>query len=288
MRWLMLSIVAILVCTQTGCQVFRRFGTRPQPVPVVFNGTPSLDELLGKLNANASAVRQLDANIKLSMAGMPKLKGKLQLERPNRIRMKAGVLGVAELGVDVGSNNELFWVWARASLPNQTPAIYYARHDQYQNSQIRAALPLEPQWLIDATGLVEFSPNDTHQGPFPGPNGFLKLISTRQTVAGPITRQTLIEPRSARIYQQTIYDATGRRVAYSDSSEFRMYADEQVSLPHKIVLHVFGPDGTEAAVLTVSADEFRINSLFGDPDRMWSMPDPEGVRMINLAEMSSQ
>ena len=288
LRWLMLLNVAILVSTQSGCQIFRRFGARPEPVPVVFNKTPTLDELLTKLNSNASAVRQLDANIKLSMAGMPKLKGKLQLERPNRIRMKAGVMGVAELGVDVGSNDELFWVWARASLPNQTPAIYYARHNQFQDSQMRAALPLEPQWLIDATGLVEFSPNETHQGPFPGPNGFLKLISTRQTAAGPMYRQTLIEPQSSRIYQQTIYDASGKRVAYSDSSEFRTYADGQVSLPHKIVLHVFGPDGTEAAVLNVTADDFRLNSLFGDPDRMWSMPGPEGVQMINLAEMSSQ
>ena len=40
-------------------------------------------------------------------------------------------------------------------------------------------LPLEPQWIIDAAGLVEFAPAEVHQGPFPVSGGKLKLYSIR-------------------------------------------------------------------------------------------------------------
>jgi hypothetical protein len=284
--WLVLALTT-LTTTQSGCQIFQRFGARPEPAPLVFNAFPSQQQLLTVINAQTSRVRQLQANISLSLDGMPKLKGTLQLERPDRLRLKAGVLGVSELGVDVGSNSELFWIWNKASLPGQPPAIYFARQQDYHRLQNRAALPIEPQWIIDASGLVEFSPSDRHDGPFTGAGGRLTMHTVRQTASGPVTRVTMIDPNSARILQQAVYDSGNRLIAYSNSSDYLFYEDQQVSLPRRIELHVISPDGQDLK-LVLEAGDYKINSLYGDPDQMWTMPNPEGIPTVDLAQMSGQ
>jgi hypothetical protein len=38
--------------------------------------------------------------------------------------------------------------------------------------------------------------------------------------------------------------------------------------------------------LSITASRFRINSIYGDPDKLWSMPTPPDVPQINLAEMA--
>ncbi len=196
-------------------------------------------------------------------------------------------MGISELGVDVGSNSERFWVWSKAATPGQSPAIFFARHEDFRNRLAQMPLPLEPQWIIDAAGLVEFGPGEVHQGPFPVSGGKLNLISVRQTPSGPLTRVSLIDAKSAKIYQQAMYDASNRLIAYTNSSSYRYYADQQVSLPHWIELHVFAPDGQEIK-LVVEAGDYRINSLHGDPDKMWTMPTPAGVSTVNLADVSNQ
>ena len=278
------AMICLLLTTQTGCQLFRNFGKRPEPIPIVFDQIPSQQELLNTLNQRAATVRQLSTNVKVSMAGMPKLKGSLQVERPNRLRLKAGLLGVTEMGVDVGSNAQQFWVWMRANLPGESPAIYYADHSQWQNSPMQRNLPLDPAWLIDAVGLVEFRVTDRHDGPYMTPDGRLKMVTSRQTSSGRQTRVVLIDAKRAQIQQQSIYDQNNQLLAYTNSLEYRQHKTQNVSLPHRIEMHVFQANGQETK-MTVEAGDYAINSLFGDPDKMWAMPNPGDVPLVNLAEV---
>ena len=224
-------MLALVLTSQTGCQLFARFGKQIPVAPVVFRNTPTKEQLIQRLNAQSSAVRQLSTNVKVAMDGMPKLRGTLQMEQPSRMRLKAGLLGVSELGVDVGSNDERFWVWVRASIPGERPTIYYANHEQWQNSPIQRSLPLDPAWLIDGTGLAEFKATEVHEGPFTDPDGRLKLITFRETGVGRQTRVTLIDPRSAHIEQQAVYDAGNRLLAYTNSTDYRVHQETGVSLP---------------------------------------------------------
>jgi len=236
------------------------------------------------LNAQSSAVRQLSTNVKVTMDGMPKLRGTLQLERPGRLRLKAGLLGVTEMGVDVGSNDQRFWVWVRASIPGERPTIYYANHDQWQNSPIQRSLPLDPAWLIDGVGLTEFKANEVHEGPFSDADGRLKLITFRQTGSGRQTRVTLINPKSAQIEQQAVYDAGNRLLAYTNSTDYRVHQETGVSLPHRVEMHVYQNGGQETKMV-VDAGDYSINALYGDPQKMWGMPTPGDVPAVNLAEV---
>ena len=228
-------------------------------------------------------VKQLDARILVSMTGTPKLRGSIQIERPNRMRLKAGVLGMNELGVDVGSNDELFWIWTRVALPGQSPTLMWAHHDSFRQStsNIRKAVPLEPEWLIEALGLVDFSTYDSHSQPTSQPGGRMQMISSRMRADGKQYRVTVFDARRGIIEQQSLYNQQGQLVAFTNSSDHVFYPQHNISLPRKIELHLF-QNGQEITML-VTTDSYKINSLFGDPRLVWQMPDPGDVERINLA-----
>ena len=101
-------------------------------IPAAFNAPPNQQQFLTWVLQHTANVKQVDARILVSMTGTPKLRGSIQIERPNRMRLKAGVLGMNELGVDVGSNDELFWIWTRVALPGQSPTLMWAHHDSFR------------------------------------------------------------------------------------------------------------------------------------------------------------
>lgn len=286
-----LSLWMLMVClTQPGCQIFSRFGGKVDTVPILYNQLPSQQELLANLNARASRVSQLNSSVAVTMPGAPKIKGTLQVEYPDRMRMKAGLMGVSEMGVDVGSNAEHFWIWSKAALPGQPPAMYYASHEAFARSPVRQAIPLEPRWLIDALGLIKFRPSDVHHGPVMAADGRMKLFTVRQTPTGPQTLVTLLSVSTGLIEQQAAYDSSNQLIAYTNSSNYRNYAEHQISLPQRIEMHMIQPDGQDVTLVAdlgnFSIGTPTVKALYGDPIQMWAMPDPAGVPKIDLARVS--
>ncbi len=281
-RWLLLGAVALTSIGQAGCQVFGRNRNHQIAAPVAFESTPTIEQIIGQISQQTANVRQLQSDVRVSIDGLPTLRGTLAVEKPDKMRLIAGLLGVSEMGVDVGSNSDRFWIWSKASLPGVQPAIYFARHSEYQSSAMRQMIPLEPKWLIDALGLVQFDPADQHQGPFVRPDGRYEIHSFHRSPTGPVTRVTVVDPRFGWINQQTIYDQTGHRIAYADSIKYEFYPELNVSLPKRIELHVFQADGKSTTVV-VDASTYRLNSIYGDPEKLWAMPMPSDVQVVDLA-----
>lgn len=291
-RWLVAVLLSFVILTQSGCQIFRRPGgssTTALPVQARQQASqlPTKQQLVASLSARSAAIKQLNSRVTISLPGAPKIKGSLQVEFPNRLRMKAGVLGASELGVDVGSNAQEFWIWSKAPLPGQPPAFFHANHQAYAQSPIRQSFPLEPKWLIEAIGLPNFSPNDVHYGPTQTPGGRIKLLTVHQTAGGPQTRVTLLTA-AGLIQQQAIYDSSNRLIAYTNSTNYKHYPEQNLSLPQTVELHMLQPDG-QTMKIGVDLGTFSINSLYGDPKKMWARPTPPaGVRTIDLTQVSNQ
>ena len=121
--------------------------------------------------------------------------------------------------LDVGSNDELFWFWVRRSEP---PAVLFCRHDQYASCEAARMIPFEPTWLIEAFGIVEFGPNEQHQGPMTRPDGRLEILTIRQTPCGPTTKKTVVDATTALVHEQHLYDYQGRIVASAVVREHRL------------------------------------------------------------------
>ena len=278
-------IVAFLIPNTSNAQLFR-FGKKTDPIPVVFNRTPNQAELLQHLFNSNSKFKQLSSNIRISLDGTPKLRGTMQLELPRRLRIKAGVMGVSQFGVDVGSNDQDFWVWTKVNLPNQKPAIFHASHEGFRNanSKVRQAIPLEPVWLLEGLGLIQFEATDKHQlDPKLTREGYLRLVSTRQTPNGANYRVTLVHPRQGIVLQQALYNNQLQRIAYTDSIDYKSFPKQGVSLPEKIEMHLFS--NGQKTKMVIEASDYQFDSLYGDPMQMWSLPQPDGVPAIDLTKL---
>lgn len=298
-RLVLFEVLVAMAVSCCGCQTFREQNTfgqqntfaqaakqQTQATPasrqrLETTATPALTQLIQTLNARAARVKQLNCPVSVKVPGAPKIKGTLQVEFPMRLRLKAGVMGVSELGVDAGSNNQRFWVWSKLDLPGSPAALYFASHREFQNSQLRRQIPLEPQQLINALGLVQIDPQGQHFGPFPAGNKRLQLYSVIEQNGVKQTRAILVDAATGAVEQTSMYDQSNRLVAYANAINFKNYDRYGVTLPSKVELHVVQP-GQKDFVLKVDLGTFSVNSLFGDPNQMWSMPQPNNAKRINL------
>ena len=117
----------------------------------------------------------------------------------------------------------------------------WAHHESFKQStsEIRKAVPLEPEWLIEALGLVDFSTYESHSQPTPQPGGRMQMISSRTGVDGKQYRGTVFDARRGIIEQQSLYNQQGQLIAFTNSSDHVFYPQHNISLPHKIELHLF-------------------------------------------------
>ena len=135
--------------------------------PQVLMEGASREQIIAAVNQNSSRIHSLTvtgATITVpDMMGLPLLSGNIAAERPGRFRLTAGT-AVTGQEIDLGSNDELFWLWVRR---NQPPGVYFCRHAQFANSNIRQMMPVEPSWLLAALGMVDLDPASVFDGPLP-------------------------------------------------------------------------------------------------------------------------
>jgi hypothetical protein len=294
----LIAVIAICVLsTSSGC--WRPFWRKPQPAaPIVFpeGPPPTTPPVIQAINQNTAQVRQLQAEVKVAVKGTPPLSGNLAIERPRRLHLRAGLFGLSSLGIDLGSNDEAFWVWVKQSIsPSRPAAVYFARHDEFAGSQMRDMVPIEPEWLIESLGVIHLDPRGPHEGPFPAGKDRLSIHSKIPSREGTMTRITVVHAQYGWVLEQHIYDAKGNRIVSSFASEHKHYPEQGVTLPHHVELRV-APRGVPASTdskaeemtLKIDIGNYHINRLMGDPEQLWALPRPDGYPMINLADPRNQ
>ena len=263
----------------SGCtpRWFRRAPAEPAS-PVVFPTPPTKEQVIGVINSNASRIHQLQSDISISVQGFPHLRGNMALERPRRFRLKAGLMGLPGTGVDLGSNDELFWIFFELNRP---PGVYYARHDEFAYSKARQLVPIEPAWLIEALGVVQLDPGGVHAGPCQRVAGKIEIHSRLPAPTGEQTKITVVDERYGWVLEQYMYDANGQMIASARSSQHRYYPQEGVALPQHIEIQLAPGQQTQIA-LRVDVGVHRINQLHGDPAQLWTLPQPDGFPLIDI------
>lgn len=250
---------------------------------------PTQEELLEMQKSRTQLTKQLQASVTVKMTGAPKIKGTIQVEFPDRLRLKAGFLGLSGLGVDVGSNEELFWIWMKAATREQPEAMYYAGHGDYDRSAMRLSIPLDPKWLLDGLGLSQFSSQDRHIGPYSRADRRIELMTEKQSSAGLQRVITLFDANSFVIVQQALYNSEDRLVAYMNSSDHQSFETNgrSIEVPRKIEIFMV-QENTETAGISIQLGRISLDPLYGDPQKMWSLPRASGVAKVNLASELSK
>ena len=276
---LMLVAVALL---GTSCSSGWRnpWASLGPPAPAVLATGASVQQIVAAVNNNTARIQTYSAsNASITVPGMPgpMLQGNIAIERPQRFRLRAGTaLSGPEL--DLGSNEQLFWFWVKRNIP---PALYYCRHEQFASSSARQVLPIEPAWLIDALGLITLDPNAAYEGPFGRSDGTLELRSQIASPSGTLTRLVVINPTTAQVMEQHLYDAAGSPVASAVAQRHRYYAEQQVSLPELVSITVPGAQ----LALTIDLGLIAVNQPIADP-QAFTMPVIQGFPAVDLSTMA--
>lgn len=254
------------------------FNLMGPPAPVVLTPTATAADVVAAVNANTDRVQTYQAtSASISMPesiGLPLVQANLAAERPRRFRLRA-TTAITGPEIDLGSNDERFWIWARR---NEPPAVYTARHDQWAGSPARGQVAIEPDWLIDAIGLVRLDPAATYIGPLPRGNGTFELRAQVNGPGGPQQRSYIIDAQSAYVREQHVYDANGSLTASVYADDFRHDPATNISLPERIRLNV----PAAGLDLTINTGPIVTNVPISAGGQLWTMPQL-GSPAVDLA-----
>lgn len=261
----------------SGCQVWSPFQGKREVFPTVLPPSPTLQQVMSAVNSNSSQIYNFQTDhAVISSPDFPSLRATVVFERPLRLRIRGGT-GVTGLELDLGSNDELFWVWIR-----RDPQMYFCRHSDFAGSPIAREFPLEPRWLIEALGIVELDPQGAHQGPeLIAPNR-LRVVSWRESPHGRTTRLLTMDARTAVVLEQEVYDATGRLIAAAKAHRHRR--DPLTGLIMAQVVSIQSPQF--GLNLQLDLGNLRINRPLEVAPDIWQMPHYEGWAPVDLARIA--
>jgi hypothetical protein len=247
------------------------------PLPRVLPPTPTLEQVIQAVNQNNSQIYAFSTNeASISGPGYPSLRASLAFQRPRQFRLRAET-SITGPEIDLGSTPDLFWFWVRRSQP---PAIYFCRYDQFAASRVRQAIPIEPEWLIEAMGIGVFDAGLAHQGPYWRGGNRLEIHTIRPTPEGPTMKITVVDAASAVILEQHVFDGQGRLRASSYSEAHRR--DPATGLIMPGVVRVNCPPAQFS--MRVDLGPVAINRLLGNPAELWTMPTYSGSPAVDLCD----
>lgn len=275
-RFFIAATLTMLLCASTGCRFFQRRSAL-EPTPIVFHESPTLEQLCLAVNANTTRVITLQTrDARLQLRGLPNISVDLAYEQPRRLRFRAGT-GFTGQELDLGSNDELFWFWAKQ---NQPQALMFARHADFARSPNRSMIPIEPTWIIDAMGLPQFDPNLRHEGPLPNGKN-LEIRSHVPAADGEMTKVTVLHSQYAWVLSQQVIDSRGRLIASAQATDHEYYPSLQVALPRKVAISL-PPVGLQFAI---ESSGYSINVPLADSAALFALPEGQlSGPLIDLAD----
>jgi hypothetical protein len=272
---LLVTLAGLFSLSGASCPTMRRpmddFANLPPALPP----SPTLEQVIQVVNSNNSQIRSFSApQATLGGTGFPSLQASVAFERPQRLRIRAGT-GMLGEELDLGSNDELFWFWARRS---PTPAVYFCRHAQFASSPARRTLLVDPYWLIEALGITDLDPALPHQGPFVRQDGRLEIRTLRNTPDGPSTKITVLDRVHGLVLEQHALDSRNQPLASAFASQHRRDPLSGLAMP--TVIDVRLPP--QQTTLHINLGTVQINRPIPNPEQLWAMPTGQGMPPIDL------
>ena len=272
----------VLLLAASGCESMKNF-FKPKNGKAehsILPQTPNLtlDQVLTAINRNSVAIRNMateDATLTVPDVSSWPLRASITFERPKRLRLRGGATSLTGQEFDFGSNDMHFWLWMRRQEPKE---LYYCRHDQFATSPARMMVPIEPDWILEALGIVEFRADEQHEGPFPIDGDLYQIVTRRQTATGQFTKKTTINA-NGWILRQEMYSPQNVMTALAVSSNHRYEKTSGVLYAKRVEVQCLGTEGT----LIIDLGNPTFNSLTPIPSGLFTMPTHDGYRPVDLA-----
>ena len=272
--------LVVACCASSGAScpnVLRGYQIGTMPLPRALPSQPTLDQVIAAVHDNTARVRSVSApQAVLVVPGVPRLSARVACEPPRRFRLQAQT-AITGPELDIGSNDDLFWLWLRQHTP---PIIAFCRHDQYAQSKARQLLPIRADWMPELLGLVNFRPEDAHEGPFPMPDGRIEIRSRIRDTEGELLKSTILDATTGLVAEQHLFTPAGERLASVRTTRHRVDPGSGAALPH--VVEVSWP--TAKVDFKLELASVTANLPTADPAQLWQMPAYPGYEPVDLAD----
>ena len=251
--------------------------------PALFQTPPDINQLAEAIN-RTRAVQQLQSNaVTVRIPTVPTLSARIVWERPRRFRMTGGLSRMTGTDFDLGSNDEMFWM---ATRHGPSPSLYYARHDQFESQIDRQILPVSPEWLIEAMGIVDLDPNTIIGTPHPQADGLIEIESSIASSIGQYRRTIHVDPKYGLVKKILLRDPSGRLLGSSILSNHQYYQMIQTSLPHTAQIQLI-PSGGPPMSLEVEIGFYTVNDNQGQDAERFTAPQLAGYTPIDLVKLNN-
>ena len=124
---LFVSAVVLVAGSGASCpNVIRGYQVGVMPLPRTLPAQPTREQIIAAIEDNTSRVRSYAATqAVLVVPGVPRLLLQVACEPPRRFRLRAQT-SLTGNELDIGSNDDLFWLWIRRHDP---PIMLFCEHE---------------------------------------------------------------------------------------------------------------------------------------------------------------
>jgi hypothetical protein len=137
--------------------------------------------------------------------------------------------------LDLGSNPEHLWFWARQMEPK---AVITCRHEEIEAIQEHLPVPFQPEWLMEVLCVTPLNADHAEMLRDPNQPHLVKLVSHITNQQGHTVRKiSTIDLRKGEITSHQLFDSEHRLIASAELSDYRHFPNTQARLPHEIKLH---------------------------------------------------
>ena len=273
----LLIMALVIVCTSSGCAATRGMIARRQPDPMAGAPclqnirNPPLEEVVSHLNRNTDRIQNWQANRVGVKYDKWTFTGMIAVEKGRHLRLVVNSLRGNE--VDLGSNDERFWVWCR----DMDPSFVTCKHENMDAARQQMGIPFEPDWLMQTLGVAPLPTSGVTMETDPT-NEQARLEEKVISAHGlPLRREILIDLKRGIVLEHSLYNYDGVRIARAKLTDHRLDKNSGVVLPHKVVLD--WPQNKLS--LTLSLGEVHINSG-AVASRLWEMPPSTNSQVVHL------
>ncbi len=295
-------LASMSLAALTGCHAGTSGNLAKSPPPITRENL-SATRFIAQHNKNAATIQSIQAQPGIAVAGRGgrqyRVGGRLALERPQDFRLQLTMPGGGKSVADIGSNDRGFWFWVDEDKAEKQ--IFVCDHDQVGASPL--AVTLQPEWIVEALGLREFSPEEarTINVKTEGRPGLLLLTQMRKDAKGQaLTKEYVIDEASNQILEHRLWSGAKKELLASaviseyqtkelsppaarDADPTDEPAKIQVTLPKQFRLTWT----KENFKLDVNMTNARINPKFPDNQRadLFTEPKLAGVQRVDLAKL---
>lgn len=276
-RTAFLLLAMQLAVMSTGCISLRgmssfRYRDPLAGAPRLPNPTsPQIEEVVAHLNQNTDRIQGWRANeVSISANHIP-LSGKLAVEKGRHIRLM--VSSPAGNEVDLGSNDERFWIWSR----RLKPEFVTCQHVNMDVARQDLGVPFEPDWLMQALGVMSL-PTANLKMEMDRSHDQARLIQQVTTAHGqPLRKVALVDLKRGIIIEHSLYDYNGQKIAQAKLSGHRWDKETGIVMPHRVILDC--PQFHASMTMDLGKIQLNPSSI---PSNLWEMPEMHGYQVVHL------